>query len=279
MQKKRQVLAVNVLLAVAAFLALYPFLLMLFGSLKTPIEFSRNPGGFPQAPTLQNYVNLFLYNGGSIARSYFNSIFITACYTLLSVCVCATAAFAFAKYRFRGRNALFLLLLATMVLPIEILIPPLYLMLSKIGWIDTYWVQIFPGIANVFGMYLLRQNMVGIHDAVLESGRIDGASEWQVFSHIALPMSSPALGAFCILVGLGKWNDFMWPAFMVNSPKYIPIMTVLPMLTSATSQSVFSKPWELIMSGCVVATLPLMILFLLFQEKIMSSVTMGAVKE
>jgi ABC-type glycerol-3-phosphate transport system permease component len=252
---------------------------MFFGSFKSPIEFSANPGGLPIFPTMKNYYKLFVFNGGSMLRAYFNSIFVSVCYTILSLVICSAAAFGFAKYHFSGRNAIFTALLSTMILPGELLIPPLYLMLSKIRMLDTYSVQIFPGIAGVFGMYLLRQNMLSIHDSILEAARIDGAGESTIFFNIGLPMSSPALGAFCILNGLGKFNDFMWPIFMVSNPKKVPIMTVLPMLTTGESQSVFSKPWELIMTGCVVATIPLLVLFLCFQEKIMACVTIGAVKE
>jgi len=151
-------------------------------------------------------------------------------------------------------------------------------MMSRVRMIDTYSVQIFPGIAGVFGMYLLRQNMLNIHDSILEAARIDGAGESAVFFRIGLPMSSPAMGAFCILTGLGKFNDYVWPVFMVSSPVKMPIMAVLPMLTTGETLSIFSKPWELIMAGCVVATIPLLVLFLCFQEKIMANITIGAVK-
>lgn len=258
-------------------ISIYPFMLMLLGSFKTPEEFSRNPGGLPQDFSWENFTDLFAYNGGSIIRSYLNSILITTMYIFLALALAAAAAYGFAKFHFKGRDAIFTLLLATMILPQELLIAPVYLMMAKVNLLDTYTVQILPGVSNLFGMYLLRQNMLAIPDAVLESARIDGASEWKVFRGIAVPMSASAIGAFCILIGLGKWNDFMWPAFMVNSTERSPIMVILPMLSTG-SQSVFSTPWTLILAGCVVATLPIFLLFLAFQDKIMSSVNMGAVK-
>lgn len=270
-------LLINILLLAVALFQIYPFVLMLFGSLKTPQEFSANPGGLPIFPTFNNYQDLFLNNGGSIARSYFNSILVTAASMAFSLPICALAAFAFAKYEFRGKKLLFLMLVATIMLPGELLIPPLYLMLGKVKLLNSYWVQIFPGLANVFGMYLLRQNMLGISSSVLESARLDGAGEMRIFLNIAMPMTAPAVGAFLILLGLVKWNDFIWPAMMVNNIKYAPIMVILPML-STESQSIFSTPWELIMSGCVVATMPILILFLMFQDKVMSSVSIGAIK-
>lgn len=280
MCKKRISLSVvvsHIVLLTVSLVSVYPFALMLLGSFKTPEEFSRNPGGIPQKFTWSNYTDLFAYNGGSVTRSYFNSILITSLYVFFALVLAAAAAYGFAKFQFKGRDAIFTLLLATMILPQELLIAPVYLMMAKVNLLDTYTVQILPGVSNLFGMYLLRQNMLSIPDAVLESARIDGAGEWTVFRKIAVPMSAPAVGAFCILVGLGKWNDFIWPAFMVNSSERSPIMVILPMLSTG-SQSVFSTPWTLILAGCVVATLPIFLLFLTFQDKIMSSVNMGAVK-
>ena len=157
-------------------------------------------------------------------------------------------------------------------------VSPLYIIFSRLHWINTYTVQIVPGIANVFGMFLLRQYMLGIHDSVLESARLDGMGELGIFAKIAFPMSAPAVGAFLILQGLAKWNDFLWPVIFVNDMEYQPLMVLLPLLTTESS-SIFATPWTLEMAGCTVATLPIFLLFLLFQDTIMQSVTLGSVKE
>lgn len=267
------------LLVVASFIAIYPFVLMIFGSFKTPAELSMNPAGWPLGWTLQNYRNLFAYNSGTMLRAYWNSLFITATYLLLSVFICSLAAYAFAKFKFKGRNLMFVALLCTIMVPGEVLLPPLYLMFAKFQWINTYQVQIIPGVANVFGLFLLRQYIIALPDSVLEAARIEGMGEFGIYQKIVLPMSSPVIGAFMILQGLAKWSEYLWPKLLVTNPLYQPLMVVLSSLNNAETSSVFIIPYTLQMAGCAIATLPIFILFIIFQDKVMQSVTLGAVKE
>lgn len=271
-------LFINIILIIIIFIQIYPFILMVFGSLKSPQEFSANPGGIPMKPTLDNYYDLFKYNGGILLKTAFNSFFITTCYVALTIIISALAAYAFAKYKFKGRDTIFFLLLATMMIPPEVMMPPLFILFSKIKWINTYQIQIFPGTANVMALFILRQNMISINDSILEAAKIDGAGHYKIFKNIVVPISIPAISATCVLIALAKWNDYLWPAIMVSKTEFMPLMVILPML-STQDQSIFSTPWELLLSGCTVATLPIIILFLLFQDKIMTSVTIGSVKE
>jgi ABC-type glycerol-3-phosphate transport system permease component len=272
-----QALVLNGILLVVVAVSLYPMIVMALGSLKTADQLAINPGGLPQHPTLINYANLARFAGGKVTRSFFNALFVATTHTALAVFISAMAAYAFAKYRFRGRDALFALLVATMMIPGEVNIPPLYILFSRIGWLNTYTVQIVPGIASVFGMFLVRQYMLSVPDSLLEAARIDGAGHWRVFTDVMLPVASPALGALAVLVFIHKWNDYLWPLVMVNDVKKLPIMVVLPTLNVA--ESAWSIPWELVLAGCVAVTVPLLIAFLLLQDKFVSSVTMGAVKE
>lgn len=277
MKRKSQVL-ISIMLVFFSLVAIYPYFVMVMGSFKSPQELSANSAGLPAYWTLTNYNDLLKYNGGVLIRSFVNSLGITLVYLLCSILVSSMAAYSFAKFRFKGRKVVFIALLCTIMVPSEVLLPPLFLIFGKIGLIDTYEVQIFPFIANVFGMFLLRQYMIGIHDSVLESARLDGENEWGIFRKIVIPMSMPAVGAFLILQGLGKWNDFLWPAMLVNSYDKLPIMVVLPML-STESNSVFTTPWTLVMAGSTVATLPILLLFIAFQDQVMQSVALGSVKE
>jgi len=256
---------------------LYPLFIMLMASFKTSTELAANPAGFPQRIMFENYITLFQYNGGIMARAYFNSIFVSTSFTILVILMSSMAAFAFAKYEFKGRNIMFVLLLATMMVPPEINIPPLFIMFSRIGWLDTYYVQIFPGIASVFAMFMFRQYMLSIPSSILEAARIDGAGHFKLYSQIMLPMLAPVAGALSILTFLGKWNDYLWPVIMVRDRDYMPIMAILPTLN--TRPDVWHIPWELVLTGCVVVTIPVMIVFFMFQDKFMSSVAIGAVKE
>jgi ABC-type glycerol-3-phosphate transport system permease component len=268
---------VNALLLGVAALAIYPYLVMLFGGLKSSGELTTNPGGVPAHPTLRNFTELFSGATGSIMwRSLINSFIITIPFTALTVLLCAMAGYAFAKYRFAGRNLLFALLIASMLVPTEVNIPTLYVLFSRIGWLNSYQVQILPGTASVLGMFMARQYMRDLPDGVLEAANVDGAGHWRRFWHFAVPMSLPILGAIAVLTFVFKWSDYLWPLVMVTDPKYQPIMVSLPQLS--TTQSGFIVRYELLLAGCVIITLPLLLLFLRFQETLMRGATAGAVR-
>jgi ABC-type glycerol-3-phosphate transport system permease component len=203
-----------------------------------------------------------------------NSIFVTVVYTVIVLFLASLAAFAFSKFDFKGKGLLFGCLLATMMIPTELTIAPLYIVFSKIHWIDTYIVQIIPGVGNVFAMFLFKQYMDGIPDALIDAAKLDGCSPFQIYLRIMLPVVKPITGALTILVGLGKWNDYLWPTMMVNTTSKRPIMAVLPYLNEDSSAA--SIPWEIILAGCAIVSIPVIIIF---QNQFMQSVTVGAVKE
>ena len=250
---------------------------MLCDSLKLGSELAMNSWGLPKAPTLRNYVDLVSYNSGIMVRTFANSLFVSVIYTVLTIVISCLAAFAFAKYRFKGRDLLFLILITTMMVPGELTMPAIFLMFSKVKMLNTYAIQIFPGIANTFCLFMLKQYIESLPDSLLEAARIDGAGHLYIFRKIVVPLVKPAIGALTILTFLGKWNDYLWPHTLLTKVEVMPIMVVLPTLN--TSTSTYSIPWELVLAGCTVITLPLVIVFLIFQDQFMSSVTIGAVKE
>lgn len=269
--------AVNVLLLGTAALAIYPYLVMLAGGFKTAGELTTNPGGVPAHPTADNFRHLFTgTTGATMWRALLNSVIVTVPFTALTVVLCAMAGYAFAKYRFRGRNLIFGLLIASMLVPVEVNIPTLYIIFARINWLDSYQVQIIPGTASVLGMFMVRQYMRGLPDEVLEAARVDGAGHWRIFWRIAMPMSAPVLGAVAVLTFVLKWSDYLWPLIMVNSPNYEPIMVALPALS--TSASGFIVNYELLLAGSLVITLPLLIVFLRFQDALMTGTAAGAVR-
>jgi ABC-type glycerol-3-phosphate transport system permease component len=257
--------------------SIYPLLVMLLNSFKSDSEVLRNPAGWPIAFTLESYVNFLTYQNFQSIRSFANSVFIATVSTLLSVALTGLAAFVFAKLRFRGRELVFALLLGTLMVPGEVTLPPLYVMFASIGWLNSYQVQIVPGIASVFGLFMIRQYMLTIPDALLDAARVDGASPWQQFWRIIAPISSPVLGAFAILHFVQRWNDYLWPRIVVTSAQVQPIMTLLPDIRDPTVG--FFIPWGMVMAGCVLVTLPLIIVFLLFQDRFLAGVVVGATKE
>jgi ABC-type glycerol-3-phosphate transport system permease component len=268
---------VNAFLLGIGVLAVYPYVVMLFGGLKSAGELSTNPSGVPAHPTFSNFTTLFTGQTGSFfLRALLNTFIVTVPFTLLTVLFSAMAGYAFAKYRFAGQNVLFALLIASMLVPPEVNIPTLYVLFAHINWLNTYQVQILPGTASVLGMFMARQYMKSIPDEVLEAASVDGAGHWRKFWSFIVPMSAPVLVAIAVLTFVFKFTDYLWPLVMVSNPKYEPIMVALPSLS--TSQTGFIVEYELVLAGCVIVTLPLLLLFLRFQDTLMRGVSAGAVR-
>ncbi len=276
-KKRGKGICLIVILTLLAVIALSPIFLMLIDSFKTSEELAWNSWKFPEKWVISNYVDLVSYNSGVMVRSFFNSVFVSTVTTVLTLILSSLAAYAFAKFQFPGKNVIFFILLCTMMIPGEITLPAIYLMFSKTGMLNTYAIQILPGLANVFCMFMMRQYMESVPDSLIEAARLDGAGPTKIFATIMLPLTRPALGSLAILTFLGKWNDYLWPSLLLTKKEVMPIMVILPTLN--TQSSVQSIPWNLIMTGCTIVTVPLIIVFLLFQEQFMSSVSLGAVKE
>ena len=264
---------------IVAAIEVYPLILMVFGSLKSTAELASNPAGVPLAPTLANYTKLLIYSGDQLFRSIFNSVYVSSVCTALTLFISSLAAFAFAKCKFKGKNIIFAALIATMIIPMELTIPPLYIVFSRINWLNSYYVQIFPFIANTFALFMIRQFMHTVPDSIIEAAHIDGAGLTHIFFSIMLPCSTPVLSVLGILVFLGRWNEYLWPAIMINNSKYAPVMQILPTLGQGIEfKGTANVPWEIVLAGCTLVTIPVIIIFLIFQDKFMNTVTIGAVK-
>ncbi len=268
---------VNLVLVIFAVASLYPFFAMAFGAFKSPGELSINPGGIPVHPTVANFVTLFSdATGAEVWRSLLNSVIVTVPFTLITVLVCTMAGFAFTRYKFRGNKVLFALLVASMLVPVEVNIPSMYIGFAQIGWLNTYQVQILPGTASVLGMFLTRQYMAGLPGEVFEAARMDGAGHWRTFWRIALPMSTPVISAVAVFTFVTKWSDYLWPRIMVTDPNYQPIMALLPSVSTSATGNLIS--YQLLLAGALVVTIPLLIVFLRFQNQLMNGTTAGAVR-
>lgn len=277
--RRRHHLAVwgaNGVLIAVALISFYPFAMMVLNSFKSDAEISAHPSGFPIDWTLDSYRAIFAHHGG-MWRNFINSLIVSTTSTIVAVLLTSMAAFAFAKYAFRGRDLIFALLLATLMVPSELTIPPLYIMFARLHWLNSYQVQILPTVTSVFGVFLMRQYIHGIPGALFDAARVDGANHWQLYRQILIPTAAPIIGAFAILHYLGVWNSYLWPLVTVTKPAIQPIMVVLPNLTDPHIG--FLPVWGTIMAGVVLATLPIVIVFVAFQEKFMSSVVVGAIKE
>jgi ABC-type glycerol-3-phosphate transport system permease component len=268
-------IAANLFLIFYTLVALYPLFMMILNSFKTESEILSNSAYLPQVWSLENYQAIFKYHGG-LWRNFVVSAVVSTISTVTAVLLAAMAAFAFAKYEFKGRNLLFALLLATMMVPGEITVPTLYIIFSKLGWLNTYQGLIVPTVTSVFGLFMMRQYMLSVPTALIEAARIDGANHWQLFWKIMAPISAPVLGAFAIIHFLGVWNSYLWPLIVSTKREIQPIMVVLPNMTDPIIG--FLPVWGTIMAGCVLATMPIVIVFIAFQDKFMAGVVVGAVK-
>lgn len=277
MRKRTAKILLHAVLIFCSAISLYPFFIMFTGAFKTSSELMKNASGWPIEGTFENFPRLLDYNSHIISRTFLNALGVSVVSTVIVLALASLAGYAFAKFRFRGKRLLFLFFLSTMMLPMEVNMTPLFIMFSKLHWLNSYQVQILPGIANVLAMYMYKQYMESLPDSVMESAYLDGASEWMVYRKIVMPMVRPATSALAIIMFMGKWNDYLMPRTMITKQEYMPIMVILPTLSDTGTSYVI--PWELIFAGCVLVTIPLLAVFLLFQDKFMSSVVMGAVKE
>jgi len=254
--------------------------------------FSWPPQWIPKHPSLNGYQSFLGIGdnakGGLGAWRWFaNSAFVAASVTALQLFFNSLAAYVFAKRQFPGKNLIFLLFLGTMMIPSQVTLIPNYLVLKHIplfggnnlfgeggsGWLDSYYGLILPGAVSAFGIFLLRQYMASIPDELLDAARIDGASEFKIYSRIILPLSGPALAATGIFTFTGAWEDFFWPLIIVSSPeKYTaPLGLALFVVRNRTQ-------WDVLMAGSVIATIPMILVFIFFQRRFIQGIAVSGLK-
>jgi multiple sugar transport system permease protein len=225
----------------------------------------------PAAPTTEHYVALFARL--NLLRNFGNSLLIASAVTLASVLFNAMAGYAFAKLRFAGRDRLFQLLLAGMVVPAQVGMLPLFVMVQKMGLVNSLWGVMIPGLASIFGIFMIRQYTLSIPDELLDAARIDGASEFQIFRTVVLPLLKPILVTWATFSFLSSWNDFLWPLIVLSDQARFTLPVALASLVGEHVQDT-----ELMMAGSVITVLPVLLLFLAFQRAYIQGVTMGSVK-
>jgi multiple sugar transport system permease protein len=265
-------LAVNGALAVLAALSLLPLLWMLSVSFMPSGEASRFPPPLlPSSLTFDNYTALFERIG--MARYFVNSLIVATASTVLSVLINAAAGYAFAKLRFRGQQAIFRVLLAALVIPGQVTMLPLFLLMKRLGLVDSLGGVVVPALATVFGIFLVRQYARSIPDELLEAARIDGAGELRIFVSIVLPMLRPVLITLAIFTFMASWNDFMWPLIVLTSDEHFTLPIALASLSREHIQDV-----EMMMAGAVVTVLPVLLLFMLLQRHYIRGLLAGSIK-
>lgn len=268
----KRILLHTVLIFIAV-ITLIPFLWMISASFMFDGHASVFPPRFiPDHFTLMQYERLF--ERLSIARNFINSLVLSLLVTVISLAFNSMAGYAFAKYKFKGKNKLFNLLISSMIIPAQVTMLPLFLMLKWMGFINTYMAIIIPGLANIFGIFLIRQYCISIPDSLIEAARIDGANDFLIYRKIILPLLTPVLATLAIFTFLGTWNDFLWPLIVMTDDS----MYTLP-VALANLMLEHTKDPELMMAGSVVTILPVIIVFLALQKYYMKGIMMGSVKE
>jgi len=259
-------------LSLASVLILMPLVWLVAATLKKPDEmwsylFFPPPSGF----SVESFEILF--KEVPFMRLLMNSMFVTGTSVLVQLFFASLGGFALAKYEFRGKKPIMILMLVTMMIPGQVMLAPLYELIYKLRLMDSHWGLIVPGCVSAFGMFLFRQSMLLIPDDLLEAGRIDGCSEFGLYWNIALPVSRPMVGAFCLISFMASWNSFLWPQIVLNTHERFTLPIALNQMVGP-----YSQKYGPLMAGTLLAILPVVVLFFILQKEFISGLTAGAVK-
>ncbi len=250
-----------------------PFVWMILGSFKGEGELRQVPPTFwPQTPTLDNYRQLF--EKESFPRYFLNSTLVAVSVTVGNVIFCSMVGYALAKLTFRGKKLVFGLVMGTLLLPGMVTFVPLFVLVANLGLVDSYPGLILPFLVTPFGVFLMRQFIVGLPDDLLDAGRVDGASELRIFRQIILPLCGPALGTLGILTFLGSWNSFLWPLVVAQTQDYYTLPVALALFS--TGQNVIN--YGLLLAGATVVVMPIVIVFLILQRRFIEGIATTGIK-
>lgn len=250
-----------------------PFVWMLLSSFKPEAEIRANPPTWwPQTFTLENFTELFTRL--NFPQFFTNSAVVAVFVTLGNLMFCSMLGYAFAKIDFWGRDWLFRIVLGTMMIPGIVMLVPLFVLVSRLGLVDTYAGLILPFLAGPFGVFLMRQFISSLPDELIDAGRIDGAGEFRIFTRIILPLCKPALATLGILTFLGSWNNFLWPLVVASSEdKY-----TLPVALALYSVGQNENNYGLMLAGAVAVVAPVVVVFLILQKHIIQGIATSGIK-
>jgi multiple sugar transport system permease protein len=271
--------ALAAVMVAVAILWLLPAVWVLVTSLKHAENIIRMPPEWiPWPPTLAHYVEVLFSSSRTarIGRAFLNSVVVSIGSVALVVITSAMAAYPLARMEFRGRNAIFALLVGSLMVPNAVILVPQYVLTQRLGWLSTYQGLIVPEAAMTFafGVFLLRQFFLTIPRELEDAARIDGAGTWRVFTRIVLPLSQPVLAALAIFAFRSAWNDFLWPLIAVNKPDMFPLPVALALLRGAYA----SESYGPIMAGATLSALPLLLVFLVANRRIVEGVRVSGLK-
>jgi ABC-type glycerol-3-phosphate transport system permease component len=265
--------ALEAALVVVFILSVIPIVWTFSTSLKPLDEvYAFPPNWIPRQPQWGNYAKAWA--AAPFARYALNSVLVTVTIIAVQTGLASLSAYAFSKLRFPGRDAFFLLFLATMMVPAQVIVVPVFIMLSKAGMLNHYSALILPFAASAFGTFLLRQSFLEIPDDLVDAARIDGAGDISIIKNVMIPMSKPSYLSFILLTFTWRWNDYFWPLIMTSSPE----MRTLPVGLVFLRTSEGSIEWNVVMAASVFVILPIILLFLFFQRYFVEGVMSSGLK-
>jgi multiple sugar transport system permease protein len=271
--EKIGVVLLHIVMYGLALVTVAPFLWMLLTSFKElPDILTYPPKWLPDRFVFGNFMSAF--EAAPFGRYYFNSLFVAITVTLGQIVTCSLAAYAFARVQFRGRDLLFYLFLGTMMIPGQVIMIPSFMVLHWLGWIDTYYALIVPGLASAFGTFLLRQFFLTIPRDLEDAASIDGCSRLGVLWRIILPLSRPALATLAVFTFMGVFNDFLWALVVVSSDEMKTVQLGL-----AIFRDRYQTDWGQLMAASVTATLPILMVFFFAQRYFIKGITLSGLKD
>ena len=276
--EKLNAISTYTFLGVGSLLMIIPLVWMFFSSLKTPEQFltTQLSLAMPENPQWKNFTERVWQMNPKLQLGILNSIIISFSTIIIGSFISSLAAFAYAKLRFPGKQKLFLAELATMMIPFAVIMIPQFIMYARIGWLNTWYPLMIPGmLGNVSMIFFLRQYMSGIPTSIVESARIDGASFFRIYWQIIMPNAKPAVAAQAILWFMAAWNDFFAPSIYLNEPRKL---TVQVMISQMNAMYAIQTDYPLLLTASIIALLPVLIVFMIFQKQIIASVAMTGLK-
>lgn len=257
-----------------ALVIVIPLAWVLITSFKTTYQVISEPiNPLPDPFTLEAYTTLLSSGQQPILRWFWNSILAATAQTLLILVTASAAAYALARLEFVGKRVIFAMIVSTLLVPPVILLIPNYIIVERLGWVDSLWAVIVPGAASAFGVFFLRQFFIGLPKEFEEAARVDGASEARIFLQIVLPLCRPALATLAVLSFLSNWNDFLWPVYVLLTTENLTLQPGLALL-----QGAWTTHYGIIMAGAVIAAVPVLVIFAIAQRQIVESVANSGVK-
>ncbi len=265
------IIVLHMVIIVGAIVMFFPFLWTIITSITPGASLTNTPALIPKNPSLGAYQRLFAER--PFGQVILNSLLLALITTAVQLITSSTAAYAFSRLPFRGQTAVFGVYLATMMIPLQVLIVPLFVELKTFGLLDTYLGALLPTFASAFGIFLLRQAINQVPRELDEAATIDGAGHFRIFTSIILPNIRPALATLVVFAFMGSWNSFLWPLVVLRSPE----LQTLP-IALAGLQGQYTSQWDVIMAGSVVSVLPMLALYVFAQKYVIQGVASSGIK-